>query len=247
MLRSLYIVKRSPSVPTRSWRKKAGRGEVTRTTMASASSSGAATSRATRAAVRSTVFLTNRRTPLNSGSSTCSRGRPETGRMWMRGPATSVSDGATTRSTPEPSSCHDSRRRSDWLRSDHAPTATVSAPVSRSAATMLVDVPTTGTPSTSGPCGAVDARADDREAGLRLTAELPDELGAGALASDDDDLVQAQAAGAQPVQALARDVAEQQREQHGRRQRDQDVQPGGLEPQGEADDRGQRRAGGRRR
>ncbi len=75
------------------------------------------------------VPLSSRRPPLNSGCSTCSSGRPATGRMWMRGPAMSVSDGATTRSTPEPSSSQDSRRRSAWLRSDHAPTATVSAPV----------------------------------------------------------------------------------------------------------------------
>ena len=131
--------------------------------------------------------------PLNSGSSTCSSGRPDTGRMWMRGPATSVRDGATTRSTPEPSSCQDSRRRSDWLRSDQAPTATVSAPVSRRAATMLVDVPDDGDALDLRALGAVDAGADDGEAGLRLAAELADQLGAGALAPDDDDLVQATA------------------------------------------------------
>ena len=69
----------------------------------------------------------------------------------MRGPAMSVSDGATTSETPEPSSSHDSRRRSAWLKSDHAPTATVSASVSRSASITEEDVPTTGTPSTDGP------------------------------------------------------------------------------------------------
>ena len=151
--------------------------------------------------------------PLNSGSSTCSSGSPDTGRMWMRGPATSVSDGATTRSTPDPSSCQDSRRRSAWLRSDQAPTATVSAPVSRRAATMLVDVPDDGHALDLGSLRAVDAGPDDGEAGLRLAAQLPDELGAGALAPDDDDLVQALPAGPQAVQALPRGVAQQQRQQ----------------------------------
>ena len=69
----------------------------------------------------------------------------------MRGPAMSVSDGATTRETPEPSSSQDSRRRSACPKSDHAPTATVSASVRFSASMTVLEVPTTGTPSTVGP------------------------------------------------------------------------------------------------
>ena len=49
------------------------------------------------------VRFTTRVGPENTGSSTYSKGRPPTGRIEIRGPATSVTRGATTRSTPEPS------------------------------------------------------------------------------------------------------------------------------------------------
>ena len=71
--------------------------------------------------------LTTRRLPANSGSSTCSSGSPVTGRMCSRGPATSISPGATTRSMSVPSSCQDSRRSRAGPTLAPAATATVSA------------------------------------------------------------------------------------------------------------------------
>jgi hypothetical protein len=78
--------------------------------------------------------------------------------------------------------------------------------------------------------GPVDAGADDLEAGMAGAAQLADELGARALSTDHDHLVLAAPVGPHPVQALPGGVAEQQRQHHGRRERDQDVDARRLQP-----------------
>ena len=63
----------------------------------------------------------------------------------MRGPATSVSAGATTRSMPVPSNCQPRRRSRVAVSSPEAVTATVSAPIAVAASGMPRNDPTTGT------------------------------------------------------------------------------------------------------
>src|SRR5664280_2111291 len=65
--------------------------------------------------------------------------------MLMRGPATSVRTGDTSRSTPEPSSSQASRRRVWADTAGEAVTATASARNRRIASVTEVNVPTTGT------------------------------------------------------------------------------------------------------
>ena len=89
--------------------------------------------------------LTSFRVPRNSGASTWINGSPATGRVWIRGPATSVSAGASTRSMSVPSSCQPSRRSRVAVSSPEAVTATVSAPIASAASKMAEKDPTTGT------------------------------------------------------------------------------------------------------
>ena len=127
MERNFHIRNGTPSRPTRVCRKNTGPGLVSRTRTAVSSSSGLPTASSATAPTRSIVPLTRRRPPVNSGSAICSSGSPDTGRTWMRGPATSVRAGATSRSTPVPSSAQAIRRRTSGVSPSECATATVSA------------------------------------------------------------------------------------------------------------------------
>ena len=87
------------------------------------------------------------------------------------------------------------------------------------------------------PLGAVDAGADDGEAGVRLAAQLADQLGAGALAAHHDDAVQAAAGRALAVQDLPRGVAGDQRQGDREREEHDDVRAGDVELEAERDQR----------
>jgi hypothetical protein len=112
----------------------------------------------------------------------------------------------------------------------------VSAPVVRSASMMLSELPTTGHALDLGRRRAVDAGADDHEAGVALAAQLADQLSAGALATRRRPPGAGTGRGREPVQALARGVAQRQGQQHGVGRRDEDVDPRRLQTCGEADD-----------
>ena len=129
---STYIVRNfhtrnvRPSWPTRGCRKKTGPGSESRMPIAITARTGLSTSRPRTAATRSSRFFASQPGPERVGSSTCSSGRPSIGRMCTRGPAMSVSCGATTRSTPVPSSCQASRRSSPGSALAEPQTAIVS-------------------------------------------------------------------------------------------------------------------------
>ncbi len=89
--------------------------------------SGASSSSAVSAMARSNAALISRRSPVNSGWSTCSSGSPATGLIVVRGPATSSSAGATHRSVPVFSSSQARSRSPAPLISGQDSTATVSA------------------------------------------------------------------------------------------------------------------------
>jgi len=127
MDRNFHIRKGTPSRPTRVCRKNTGPGLLSRTSAAVTSSSGLSTSSSAEAPRRSIVPLTSRRPPVNSGSAICRRGSPDTGRTWIRGPATSVRAGATSRSTPVPSRVQAIRRSMCGVSPAECATATVSA------------------------------------------------------------------------------------------------------------------------
>ena len=88
---------------------------------------GDSNSSAIAATARSNAALMTRRNPVNSGWSMCSRGSPATGRIVVRGPATSSSAGATHRSVPVFSSSQARSRSMTPLISGQDSTATVSA------------------------------------------------------------------------------------------------------------------------
>ena len=65
---------------------------------ATARNTGESTTSSTSAPIRSKSALPHFIARATCGGSTCRNGRPETGRMWMRGPATSIRLGTTIRS-----------------------------------------------------------------------------------------------------------------------------------------------------
>ena len=107
--------------------------------------SGSAQASTTAAMERSTKPFTSFRAPRNSGASTWISGSPATGRVWIRGPATSVNAGAKTRSMSVPSNCQPRRRNRVAVNSAEPVTATVSASAARAASRMPLNDPTTGT------------------------------------------------------------------------------------------------------
>lgn len=113
-------------MPTRTWRNNAGPLVLSRTASAVPKSTGDRTTTASVATLRSKTALMTRPKPTNSGRSTCSSGRPATGRMCRRGPATSVRPGDTTRTASVPSSRHEFHRNFSALIPPDR-TATVSA------------------------------------------------------------------------------------------------------------------------
>ena len=91
----------------------------------------------------------------------------------MRGPATSVTEGATIRSTPEPSRLQAIRRISGGVTSVEGRTATVSAPYRRTASSTSLSRPTTGTWASAGDLGPLRyAGPDQLEPGEWLAAHL---------------------------------------------------------------------------
>ena len=147
MERNFSRVNSRPPWPIRTCRNSAGPELVSRIISTIANSSGSSSTKPTAARSRSTAPLTTRRAPANSGSSTCSSGSPVTGRMCSRGPATSISPGATTRSISVPSSCQDSRRSRAGPTLAPAATATVSARAERTASATSSSPPSSGMPS----------------------------------------------------------------------------------------------------
>ena len=89
--------------------------------------SGDRNSSAARATARSKAALISRRQPVNSGWSTCSSGRPATGRMWSAARRPPSAPGATNRSVSVFSSSQARSRSRAPLISGQDSTATVSA------------------------------------------------------------------------------------------------------------------------
>src|SRR5437763_2361456 len=101
------------------------------------------------------------RGPDRVGCSTCIIGRPSTGRMVVRSPATSISALAMIRSMSSRSSRQASRRRASPSSSGQDSTMTVSARASATARCTSSNVPYTGSPPTcpswAGPSGGRQA------------------------------------------------------------------------------------------
>ena len=238
------MVNSRPFLPIRVCRKIAGPGLVSRTPAAMTRKTGAISSSTTAATVRSATALISRRMPANSGSSTCSRGSPVTGRMCSRGPATSISPGATTRSVAVPSSSQASRRNRVGSSSAEEVTATVSAPLSRTAAATSSRPPSSGTPrpTSSGSVAGREAGADHPHPAVRFLTQPRQQVDHRVLAADGQDVVNAPIDLAQRVQPAAGGPPSQQAQPQSHRQREDDVAAGDLRlgrVRGEADHRGQ--------
>ncbi len=203
--------------------------------------SGASATRQTSATRRSKAALMARIGPVNSGCSTWSSGSPATGRTCTRGPATSISPGATTRSTPAPSSSQPSRLSTLLLMPREEVTATVSAPVAATACGTVVSVPTVGTSSPSrirmrSPPGTQAPTTSRPAYGERRSWTTRSRTSSGA-PTDEDPVGPAAAAGPGPVQQLAGDPPPEQQRRGAYGEGHGEEATGQLDVSKEADDR----------
>ena len=148
-----------------------------RTATAILTKTGDSTAKDRHATVRSNAPLTKRRNPPNCGCSTCSNGRPATGWICRRGPATSISPGETTSCRSVPSSCQDIHRSfSGPIRLEEM-TATVSAPMNCAESRIASTSPRSGIPISSSSPGNIvthiarDARTDDVHSGVLISQQ----------------------------------------------------------------------------
>ena len=158
MVRNFHTWKVPPFLPTRVCLKNTGPWSVTRMATAMTANAGASASRASPAAARSRPPLMIRLTPPSSAWSTCSSGSPATGRIVVRGPATSSRAGATYRSVPVVSRSQPSWRSRVPSISGQESTATVSALKWSTASGIVLSPPNTGTLPTALP--TVDGRPE---------------------------------------------------------------------------------------
>jgi len=149
IVRNFQTLNRCPFLPTRTWRKNTGPPSVSLMATITNRNSGASRISAVTATSLSNTPLTTCLPPASSGWSTCSRGSPATGRIVVRGPATSSSAAATHMSVPVRSRSHASSRSRIPLSSGHASTATVSASRWPTAEVTPPRPPYTGTPAIS--------------------------------------------------------------------------------------------------
>ena len=151
----------------------------------------------------------------------------------MRGPEMSVSRGATSSVTPEPSRSHESRRRSFCDTSDHAVTATVSAPTSREHLEHMVAVAQDR--DTLDGChrgvGRCRPRAISRPA---CGSRRIDRMSSATERSSPTTTTRCmhRPVDGAAVQDLASHPVDDEREQHGQRQPDDDDAAGELEVEG---------------
>ncbi len=143
--RNLNIWKVSPLRPTRSCVKITGPPSSSLMKSATTRNSGISSTSAIPDTQKSKARFNTCLPPSNCGISTWMRGRPSTGRKWMRGPATSVSRDASTSSVAVPSSCQASRRMKSRPLTGCPATITVSTPSRAAASATPVRSATTGT------------------------------------------------------------------------------------------------------
>ena len=188
-----------------------------------------------RAPTTSNVVLTARFGPVKVGASTCSRGRPATGRVRIRGPATWVIPGASTSPIPVPSSSQPSRRRPS-APSRHEPEhATTSAPSRSATWAAWCSVPSDR--HARDRVGAVGATGpDDRVARLRDVAERGDEPGEVSAVADDDHRVAEPALGPLGAEPPAPDPPGEEEPGQPERQRDEEEPTSELQLEQVADD-----------
>ena len=145
--------------------------------------------------------------------------------MCSRGPATSISPGATTRSVSVPSSCQDSRRSRAGPTLAPAATATVSAPRHAHRLGDVLDPAQQrhAEPDQPGPVPAGQAGADDLHAAVALLAQLRGQVGHRLLTADGEHAVGVATAGPAVVDPLAEPVVPEERQHQRQRQRPDDV------------------------
>ena len=149
MVRNFQTVKGSPFLPILVCRKKTGPRSVILIARAITVNSGANSAKARAAEILSKTPLITRLPPASSAWSTCSSGSPATGRMVVRGPATSSSADATHISVPVFSRSQASSRSRVPSISGHARMATVSALNRLATDATLSRPPQIGTSATS--------------------------------------------------------------------------------------------------
>ena len=149
MVRNFTTWNSLPPLPTLICRNSAGPGLVVRISAVMTSMGTASTRSARPAPTRSNRLLASCLAPRKSGCSTWSSGIPATGLMLMRGPATSMSAGATNRSVRASSRPQASLRSAAPSSSGQARIATASAFTLLTTSATSEKPPSTGTPSTS--------------------------------------------------------------------------------------------------
>ena len=142
--RNFSIVNSRPRRPMRVCRNSTGPWLDSRTVMARNASTGLSAITPRTLAMRSTMRFRNSWPLLNRGVSTWMRGRPATGRVCSRGPATSMMLGASTRCCLPASRLHEICLTLSGGRSSVLVTATVSAPVAAIARSTALTEPMTG-------------------------------------------------------------------------------------------------------